>query len=86
MPSTALVPLDPTRCPACSTELDRDQWAQPALVRHGGYGATEQNVAPMVPRLRMVAPTEPRHTLTEGNLMPERDDLRHPATTRKAPA
>ena len=33
-----MVPLDPARCPDCTTPVEAGSWAQPTLVRHGGYG------------------------------------------------
>lgn len=33
--------LDPTICPDCGQPVRDLTWSQPALVRHGGYGATE---------------------------------------------
>ena len=37
---TDLVPLDPTRCPACGSPTHEHGAAQPALFYFGGYGAT----------------------------------------------
>lgn len=41
-PTLTLVPLDPTACPDCGAPLDEITSGQPALLRHGGYGATIQ--------------------------------------------
>lgn len=38
--SKALVPVDTSRCPECGTALDATTIHEPALLRHGGYGAT----------------------------------------------
>lgn len=38
--SRALVALDPDRCPACGAGVVHETSHQPALLRHGGYGAT----------------------------------------------
>ncbi len=38
---TTLVVTDPERCPGCGEVYEVISWAQPALVRHGGYGFTE---------------------------------------------
>lgn len=35
-----LVPIDPTLCPACGQATDNATTTEPALFRHGGYGAT----------------------------------------------
>lgn len=35
-----LAVLDLTRCPECSGPLAQHTVAEPALLRHGGYGAT----------------------------------------------
>lgn len=39
---TALICLDPSLCPECSTSLDSLVQDEPALLRHGGYGATRR--------------------------------------------
>lgn len=36
----ALILLDPTACPDCAAPLLIEVVDQPALLRHGGYGAT----------------------------------------------
>lgn len=36
----ALIPLDPTVCPACGAPCEVEMTAQPALIRGCGYGAT----------------------------------------------
>ena len=38
--SRALVPLSRDVCPECAADMHTFTVAQPALVRHGGYGAT----------------------------------------------
>jgi predicted RNA-binding Zn-ribbon protein involved in translation (DUF1610 family) len=38
-----LVAFDPEVCPECGAALARITWLQPALLRHAGYGATEQS-------------------------------------------
>lgn len=40
--SKELVPVDRTTCPACGSELHEERVAQPALIRHGGFGATSE--------------------------------------------
>lgn len=40
--SRALAVLDPERCPACNGRVAHEATHQPALLRHGGYGATER--------------------------------------------
>ena len=37
---TELVPLERDRCYRCGADVDRESVGQPALFRHGGYGAT----------------------------------------------
>jgi hypothetical protein len=37
-----LVPLDPDACPDCTGPMVPHSVAQPALLRHGGYGETRQ--------------------------------------------
>jgi hypothetical protein len=37
---TALSVVDPDACPDCGDELAEIGYDQPAVVRHGGYGAT----------------------------------------------
>ena len=39
----ALVPLDPDTCPRCDSELRHVASDQPALLRHGGYGADRRS-------------------------------------------
>ena len=39
-----LATLDPGGCPSCGEPLDQEQVDQPALVRHGGYGATRRTI------------------------------------------
>jgi endogenous inhibitor of DNA gyrase (YacG/DUF329 family) len=39
-----LATTDPARCPACGAEVTDEQVDQPALIRHGGYGATRRTV------------------------------------------
>jgi hypothetical protein len=46
----ALVAIDPGVCPACSTELVETALHEPALIRHGGYGATRRTVDVYCPR------------------------------------
>jgi hypothetical protein len=41
---TDLVPLDRERCPDCGSDLGVITLDEPALVRHGGYGATRQTI------------------------------------------
>lgn len=43
-PPGPLVVLDPTVCPACTSPVRDVTWDQPALLRHGGYGATRRVV------------------------------------------
>jgi hypothetical protein len=43
------VAVDPTRCPDCGRPLMVDATEQPALLRHGGYGATRRTVARLCP-------------------------------------
>lgn len=38
--TTALVALDPKLCPTCGDDVMHVTTCQPALLRHGGYGAT----------------------------------------------
>lgn len=40
----ALVALSPELCPDCGNELMPYQVDQPALFKHGGYGATDRTV------------------------------------------
>lgn len=40
--SRALVPVEPGVCPVCGTELVTERLHEPALIRHGGYGATRR--------------------------------------------
>lgn len=43
--STALVPWTPGKCPQCAGEgLETLTLGEPALFRHGGYGATRETV------------------------------------------
>lgn len=35
-----LATTDPTFCPDCGETLRTAAWGQPALFKHGGYGAT----------------------------------------------
>ena len=35
-----LAVTDPDHCHQCDTPTDVTQWAQPALLRHAGYGET----------------------------------------------
>ena len=37
----ALVPLGREQCPACGGDVQESSAAQPALIRHGGYGETK---------------------------------------------
>lgn len=37
--------VDPERCPDCDGPVSYWRWSQPALLRHGGYGATRQVTA-----------------------------------------
>lgn len=37
---SALDTLDPAVCPDCGADLRTLNWGQPALFKHGGYGAT----------------------------------------------
>lgn len=39
----SLVPLPTSLCPECGADLDHLTVEQPALIRHGGYGATAQS-------------------------------------------
>jgi hypothetical protein len=40
-----LTPLPPELCPDCGEVLADDiAWEEPALLRHGGYGATRRTV------------------------------------------
>lgn len=41
---TALATTPADRCPDCGQPLDTYQADQPALFRHGGYGASERTV------------------------------------------
>jgi predicted RNA-binding Zn-ribbon protein involved in translation (DUF1610 family) len=40
----ALVPVDTTACPDCGETLDPSITDEPALVRHGGYGAMRRTI------------------------------------------
>jgi len=40
--SRALVPIDRSACPMCGGALHEVTMDQPALFRHGGYGATTE--------------------------------------------
>lgn len=40
-----LVCVDQTRCPECDGELDTVTTEEPALLRHGGYGAMRTTVS-----------------------------------------
>jgi hypothetical protein len=40
--SRALVPVDMSACPACGSELHRQEFVQAPLLRHGGYGAATE--------------------------------------------
>lgn len=42
--SRALVPLSPDVCPTCGHHLDVERMHEPALIRHGGFGATRRSV------------------------------------------
>lgn len=44
MTGRGLVPLLRDRCPDCGAQLDVTTAAQPALLRHGGYGADRVHV------------------------------------------
>lgn len=37
----ALVPLGRSQCPECGGDVHETSAAQPALIRHGGYGETK---------------------------------------------
>lgn len=41
----ALLPIDPSTCPACGGPLGAETSAQDALFRHGGFGATLRTTA-----------------------------------------
>lgn len=43
MEAVSLVPIDRHLCPDCGEELASTTTEQPALLRHGGYGATRQD-------------------------------------------
>ncbi len=38
--SRALVVIPPDQCPACGSGVTHENTHQPALLRHGGYGAS----------------------------------------------
>jgi hypothetical protein len=40
-----LVTLDPALCPTCGAVLSTGSWDEPALLRHGGYGASRRTTA-----------------------------------------
>jgi hypothetical protein len=40
-----LLPVDRQVCPSCGGDLREETVAQPALLRHGGYGATEETTS-----------------------------------------
>jgi hypothetical protein len=40
--TVTLVPCDPATCPTCQAALRHGHWEQPALLRHGGHGATQR--------------------------------------------
>lgn len=43
-----IIPAD--GCPACGSTTTSTEWHEPALVRHGGYGATRSTVLRTCPR------------------------------------
>lgn len=45
----ALVALDRDRCPRDGATLEQVTWYEPALIRHGGYGATRKTVQKLCP-------------------------------------
>lgn len=44
MGAVSLVECPPGRCPICTRPLDHTRVEQPALLRHGGHGATRIEV------------------------------------------
>jgi len=47
---TVIAPFTVGRCPDCDTVLDLVHFDQPAVVRHGGYGATVRTVLRSCPK------------------------------------
>lgn len=45
-----LAVVDPSVCPDCGTPLELEHVDQPAIVRHGGYGATRRTTTRHCPR------------------------------------
>lgn len=66
----SLVALDPDVCPSCGATLSRVSWYQDAILRHGGYGATERRTARVCPSCAWTLPHDVQ-AVPPGLLRPE---------------